>query len=89
MQEVGLARYARLGSRVIHILMGWRVMAAVVLLRCALTPAGFAGLASGSICCTRGIVFHAPDQRVRHGLQHLCVPGGSICHFFTVLLYAA
>ena len=90
-QEIWLARGARIGSLVIYILMGWLAMVAVVPLWRALTPAGFAWLAAGGACYTLGIVFYALDQRVRHGhgLWHLCVLGGSICHFFTVLLYVA
>lgn len=91
MQEIWLARGARIGSLVIYILMGWLALVAVVPLWRALTPAGFAWLAAGGVCYTLGIVFYALDQRVRHGhgLWHLCVLGGSICHFFTVLLYVA
>ena len=45
----------------------------------------------GGACYTLGIVFYATDHKVRHGhgLWHLFVLGGSICHFFTVLLYVA
>ena len=90
-QEIWLAKGARIGSLVIYILMGWLALVAVVPLWRALTPAGFAWLAAGGVCYTLGIVFYALDQRVRHGhgLWHLCVLGGSICHFFTVLLYVA
>ena len=90
-QEIWLAKGARIGSLVIYILMGWLALVAVVPLWRALTPAGFAWLAAGGACYTLGIVFYALDQRVRHGhgLWHLCVLGGSICHFFTVLLYVA
>lgn len=90
-QEIWLAKGARIGSLVIYILMGWLAMVAVVPLWRALTPAGFAWLAVGGACYTLGIVFYALDQRVRHGhgLWHLCVLSGSICHFFTVLLYVA
>ena len=71
--------------------MGWLAMVAVIPLWRALNPAGFAWLAAGGVCYTLGIVFYALDHRVRHGhgLWHLFVLGGSICHFFTVLLYVA
>ena len=86
MQEIWLAKGARIGSLVIHILMG---QLAMVRLRHALTPTGFAWLAAGGACHMLGIVFYALDHRVRHGLWHLLMPGGGICHFFTVLLYVA
>ena len=62
---------------------------AVVPLWRALTPAGFGWLLAGGACYTLGIVFYATDHRVRHGhgLWHLCVLGGSVCHFFTVFYY--
>ncbi len=90
-QEIWLARGARVLSLVIYILMGWLAMAVVSPLWQALTPAGFAWLAAGGACYTLGIAFYALDDKVRHGhgLWHLFVLAGSICHFFTVLLYVA
>jgi hemolysin III len=90
-QEVWFAKGARILSLVIYVLMGWLAMVAVLPLWQALTPAGFAWLAAGGACYTLGIVFYATDHKVRHGhgLWHLFVLAGSICHFFTVLLYVA
>ena len=90
-QEIWLAKGARVLSLVIYLLMGWLAMAVVLPLWQALTPAGFAWLAAGGACYTLGIVFYATDHKVRHGhgLWHLFVLAGSVCHFFTVLLYVA
>ena len=90
-QEIWLAKGARVWSLVIYLLMGWLAMAVVVPLWRALTPAGFAWLAAGGACYTLGIVFYATDHKVRHGhgLWHLFVLAGSICHFFAVLLFVA
>ena len=90
-QEIWWAKGARILSLIIYVLMGWLAMAVVLPLWKALTPAGFAWLAAGGACYTLGIVFYVLDHRVRHGhgLWHLFVLGGSICHFFTVLLYVA
>ena len=90
-QEIWLAKGARIMSLVIYVLMGWLALVAVVPLWRALTPAGFAWLAAGGAGYTLGIVFYVLDHRVRHGhgLWHLFVIGGSFCHFFTVLLYVA
>ncbi|MEO7401699.1 MAG: hemolysin III family protein [Polaromonas sp.] len=90
-QEIWLASGARVLSLVIYVLMGWLAMAVVSPLWHALTPAGFGWLAAGGACYTLGIVFYATDHKVRHGhgLWHLFVLAGSICHFFTVLLYVA
>jgi hemolysin III len=90
-QEIWFAKGARVLSLVIYVLMGWLALVAVEPLWQALTPAGFAWLVGGGICYTVGIIFYATDHKVRHGhgLWHLFVLAGSICHFFTVLLYVA
>jgi hemolysin III len=38
-----------------------------------------------------GVVFYVFDRRVRHfhGIWHLFVLAGSLCHYFTVALYLA
>jgi len=90
-QELWLAKGARVLSLVIYVLMGWLALVAVFPLWQALTPAGFAWLVAGGICYTAGIFFYAKDHKFRHGhgLWHLFVLAGSICHFLTVLLYVA
>ena len=90
-QEIWWAQGARILSLIIYVLMGWLALVAVVPLWQALTPAGFAWLLAGGACYTLGIVFYALDHRVRHGhgLWHLFVLGGSVCHFFTVFFYVA
>lgn len=90
-QEIWFAKGARVLSLVIYLLMGWLALVAVVPLWKALTPAGFAWLAAGGLFYTVGIIFYVADQRVRHGhgLWHLFVLSGSICHFLTVLFFVA
>lgn len=90
-QEIWLARGARVLSLVIYVLMGWLALVAVVPLWQALGPAGFAWLAAGGALYTLGIAFYANDHRLRHahGIWHLFVLGGSACHFFTLLFYVA
>ena len=88
-QEIWLARGARALSLVIYVLMGWLAVVVILPLWHALTPAGFTWLAAGGVFYTLGIAFYATDHKVRHGhgLWHLFVLAGSICHFFAVLLY--
>ena len=90
-QEIWLARGARVLSLAIYVLMGWLALAVVAPLWLALTPAGFAWLAAGGAFYTIGIAFYATDEKLRHGhgVWHLFVLGGSICHFLTILLYVA
>jgi hemolysin III len=91
LQEIWFAKGARVLSLVIYVLMGWLALVAVKPLWKALTPAGFAWLVAGGAFYTVGIIFYATDHKVRHGhgLWHLFVLAGSMCHFFTVLLYVA
>ena len=90
-QEIWLARGARVLSLVIYVLMGWLALVAVAPLWQALGPAGFAWLATGGALYTLGIVFYATGHKLRHGhgIWHLFVLGGSVCHFFTLLFYVA
>lgn len=90
-QEVWLAKGARVLSLIIYALMGWLALAAISPLWLALTPAGFGWLLAGGLCYTAGILFYVTDHKVRHGhgIWHLFVLGGSACHFITMLLYVA
>ena len=90
-QEIWLARGARILSLVLYVAMGWLALVAVVPLWRALSPAGFAWLAAGGAAYTLGVVFYAADHRIPHGhgLWHLFVLAGSACHFTTVLVYVA
>ena len=90
-QEIWLAKGARVLSLVIYCIMGWLALVAVSPLWSALEPAGFAWLVAGGALYTTGIVFYATDHKLRHGhgVWHLFVLGGSACHFFTVLLHVA
>ncbi len=90
-QELWLAKGARLWSLAIYVAMGWMAVIAIAPLVSALTWAGFAWLAAGGLAYTLGIVFYALDTRLRHahGIWHLFVLAGSACHYFAVLLYVA
>lgn len=91
LQEIWLARGARILSLAIYLLMGWLAIIAVVPLIDALSWNGFLWLAAGGLLYTLGIVFYATDHRLRHGhgVWHLFVLAGSACHYFAVLLYVA
>jgi hemolysin III len=91
LQEIWLAKGARVPSLIIYGLMGWLALTAVSPLWLALTPAGFGWLLAGGLCYTGGILFYATDHKLRHGhgIWHLFVLAGSACHFITMLLYVA
>jgi len=90
-QEIWLARGMRVLSLVLYVLMGWLAVIAVVPLLDALGRDGFLWLTAGGLFYTIGIIFYANDSRWRHahGVWHLFVLGGSVCHYFTVLRYVA
>ena len=90
-QEIWLAKGARILSLVIYILMGWLAVIAIAPLISALSWNGFIWLVAGGLCYTVGIIFYAADEKLRHGhgVWHLFVLGGSACHYFAVLFYVA
>jgi hemolysin III len=88
-QEFRAHNGARVLSIVIYIVMGWAALAALVPLRQALGPAGFAWVAAGGVFYTAGIVFFIIDTRLRHahGVWHLFVLAGSMAHYFAIYRY--
>ena len=74
-------------SVTLYLAMGWMVVAAFVPLKQALPFPGLALLAAGGAVYTIGVVFYALSTRVAytHGVWHLCVIGGSVCHYFAVV----
>lgn len=90
-QEIWYARGARGLSLVIYIMMGWLAVIGMHPLIAALGSQGFAWLVAGGLLYTGGIAFYATDHKVRHGhgIWHLFVLGGSICHYIAVLFYVA
>jgi len=90
-QELLFARPGRLLSLGIYVVMGWLAVACIGPLVDALGSAGFAWLAVGGLLYTAGIVFYATDRKVRHGhgIWHMFVLAGSICHYVAILLHVA
>ena len=89
LQELRSRNGPRILSVVIYLLMGWVVVVALVPLRHALGPPGFAWLAAGGLFYTVGIVFYALDTRVNHahGIWHLFVIAGSATQYDAILFY--
>lgn len=88
-QEIWYAKGARLLSLAIYMVMGWLAVIAMQPLIAALGWKGFAWLGAGGLSYTAGIAFYATDHKVRHGhgIWHVFVLGGSICHYIAVLFY--
>lgn len=73
----------------IYLIMGWLCVFALGPLLERLPATGFMLLLSGGVLYTAGIGFYLFDRRVKHfhGIWHLFVLAGSLCHFFAILLY--
>jgi hemolysin III len=78
-------------SVIIYLLMGWIAMVAVRPLARALPGAGMILLFTGGLFYTVGVVFYALDKKFvhSHGIWHLFVLAGSVCHYFTIFLFVA
>lgn len=76
-------------SVTLYILMGWLVVVAFKPLQHAMPAAGIAWLVAGGIVYTTGVVFFALSKHVAHmhGVWHLFVLGGSMCHYVVVARY--
>lgn len=75
-------------ATIAYVLMGWLVMIAFGQLRQHLPPGGVTWLVIGGLFYTVGVLFYAWRQLpYNHAIWHLFVLGGSISHFFAVLLH--
>jgi len=73
---------------VVYVLMGWLCLVAIKPLLSALSTEGFIWLLAGGIFYTAGIVFYVLDHiKHFHGIWHLFVLAGSVCHYLAILLY--
>ena len=81
----------RLVSVTLYVVMGWLVVVAFGPLKQALPMAGIWWLVAGGLVYTAGVLFFALSKHVvhMHGVWHLCVLGGSACHYVVVFRYVA
>lgn len=91
LQEQFLGRRTRKLSLLLYALMGWLVVIAWKPLTQALPAGGMAWLLAGGLAYSAGVYFYVQSHRVRHGhgIWHLFVLVGSLCHFLCMLLYVA
>lgn len=75
----------------IYLVMGWVCTINFSELQAALPPAGLVWLTTGGIAYTTGIIFYLLDHHKKiphaHGIWHLFVLFGSICHFISITVY--
>lgn len=81
----------RLWSIIVYLLMGWLSLLVIRPLAEALPTAAIGLLVAGGIAYSAGIVFYVFDKKVSyfHGIWHLFVLCGSVCHFLSIYLYVS
>lgn len=73
---------------VLYVALGWVVIWKIQDLIAAIPTGGLWLLVGGGLFYTVGTIFYLlKDVKYMHSIWHLFVLGGSICHFFAVLLY--
>lgn len=71
-----------------YVLMGWLAVIAFKEMLVRVPPGGVTLLMAGGITYTAGVIFYAWEKLpFNHAIWHLFVLGGSMFHFFAVLLY--
>ena len=90
-QEIWLARGARLSSLVIYLVMGFAAVIAADPLVEAIAWDGVAWLVAGGIAYMIGILFFMNDDRFPHwhGIWHVCVLAGSALHYAAIVKFVA
>lgn len=77
-------------STAMYVLMGWLVVIAIRPVMASISTEGILWILAGGLLYTSGVIFYVWDRlRYSHMIWHLFVLGGSVCHFYAVLWYAA
>ncbi len=75
-------------SVALYILMSWLALIAIKPLASALPVGGLVWLALGGVFYMGGVAFYRWHRlRFHHAVWHVCVLGGSLCHFLCMLWY--
>lgn len=84
-------RAVKVGQLVIYLAMGWACSWDMTSLRQALSEPAFYWLAAGGLAYTGGVVFYVLDKAGKlahaHGIWHMFVLVGSLCHFISIIGY--
>jgi len=87
LETISRGRLRRL-QLVMYLALGWIIVIAARPLVQSLSTGGLALLMAGGLFYTLGVTFFVWRRlRFHHAVWHVFVLGGSICHFFSVLLY--
>ena len=84
-------RAVKVGQLLIYLGMGWAISYDIEGLRAAISDVAFYWLLAGGLAYTGGVVFYVLDKMGRlphaHGIWHLFVLAGSLCHFVSIIGY--
>ena len=84
-------RAVKIGQVVIYLGMGWACTYDLAGLKTALSGPGFWWLTAGGLAYTGGVVFYVLDKMKKlthaHGVWHMFVLAGSLCHFISIIGY--
>lgn len=80
----------RKSSVALYVIMGWMIVLAARELWLRVPHEALVFVAAGGLSYTVGVVFYAWRRLpFNHMIWHLFVLGGSVCHYFAILLYLA
>lgn len=75
-------------STIMYILMGWVIVFAIKPLVDSLSSEGLFWLFAGGVFYTVGAILYSIKKiKFNHAIFHICVLGGSFCHFYAVFYY--
>jgi len=75
-------------STLVYVLMGWLCVIAWKEALGAIPTGGLILVAAGGVIYTAGVIFYVWKKLpYSHAIWHVFVLGGSICHYFAILLY--
>jgi hemolysin III len=84
-------RAVKVGQLVIYLGMGWACSLDMAQLRAAIPEVAFYWLLAGGLAYTVGVLFYVLDKMGRlshsHGIWHMFVLAGSLCHFVSIIGY--
>ncbi len=87
LKTIFLNRFEKL-SVIIYVIMGWICIIALKEMLIKISLPGLIWLGTGGILYTSGIALYVwKSLPYNHAIWHLFVIAGSICHYFTILLY--
>ncbi len=89
LQEIIIGKKTRILSLVIYVLMGWLIVVATGPMLENMPHTGIWWLALGGLFYTGGIGVFVFDEKIKHGhgIWHLFVLAGTVCHFACMIGY--